>query len=243
MSWVPNRLRELAAACMLLTRLPIWRLHTTPPANPRTAVWAYPLVGALIGLIGAVVFGVLHQLGVPALPTAALSLTAQLLATGALHEDGLADMADGFGGGADRSRKLEIMRDSRIGAYGTLALVLSTILRITALAVTAHPLLWLIVIGAMSRAAMLGLLATTPPARRDGIAAALRSLPRVAVGFAMAMAVMAGLLLPYGLLAMALCVGVTFGLRWLTLRQIEGQTGDVLGACAVLSECALWCLA
>ena len=233
-------LRQFVAACMLLTRLPVSRLKLAMPRNHAAAVWAYPLVGALVGMIGAAMFCLTRFAGIAPLPAALLTITAQMLATGALHEDGLADLLDGFGGGADRQRKLAIMRDSNIGAYGALGLIVSTGIRVTSLAVAAHPVIWLIVIGAMSRSAMLGLLASTKPARRDGIAASLQNLPKLAAGAGLAIGVAAALISPQAILAVAVCVAITLWLRWLTLRQIDGQTGDVLGACAMLSESAIW---
>ena len=228
---------------MLLTRLPVWRLKLAMPRSQTASVWAYPVVGALVGLIGAGVWALCHVAGLHAWPSAVITLVAQLLTTGALHEDGLADLADGFGGGRDRQRKLEIMRDSNIGSYGALALTLSSLLRISAIAGLADPTLWLIAAGALSRTAMLALLATTKPARRDGIAATLRDLPKPSVLIGLALGLALASTLPYPMLAIAFCGTVSFALRWLTLRQIDGQTGDVLGACAVLAECAIWSIA
>ncbi len=88
----------------------------------------------VVGLIGAVVYVLAHRAGLPAWPAAALSVAATLFATGCLHEDGLADTADGFGGGKTREQKLDIMRDSRIGTYGVCALALSLLIRVSALA-------------------------------------------------------------------------------------------------------------
>jgi adenosylcobinamide-GDP ribazoletransferase len=234
-------LRQLVAAFMLLTRLPVWRLKLAMPRSQTASVWAYPVVGGVVGVIGAGVFAVCNLAGLQPLPSAVITLTAQLFATGALHEDGLADLADGFGGGRDRQRKLEIMRDSNIGTFGALALGLSMLLRVSAIAGLADPTLWLIAIGTLSRTAMLGLLATTKPARRDGIAASLHTLPKLAVAVGMGIGVASALILPHPIVAIMACAAVTLGLRWLCLRQIDGQTGDVLGACAVLAECALWC--
>ena len=98
------------------------------------AAWAFPIAGIVVGLIGAVVYLFGLPNGLPPWPAAALSVAATMVITGCLHEDGLADTADGFGGGRTRELKLEIMRDSRIGAYGVCALVLSILLRVSALA-------------------------------------------------------------------------------------------------------------
>ncbi|MDZ7905514.1 MAG: adenosylcobinamide-GDP ribazoletransferase [Cypionkella sp.] len=126
---------DLQLALMLLTRLPAGHLAQAgdPPPLAR-AVWAYPIVGALVGAMGAGVLVGAATLGLAPSIAATLALAVCILATGGLHEDGLADVADGFGGGQDRARKLEIMRDSRIGSYGTLALILSLALRVQILA-------------------------------------------------------------------------------------------------------------
>ena len=232
--------RELAAALMLLTRLPVWRLHLALPQRAGDALWAYPLVGALVGLIGAAMFALSHPFG--AVPAAVLTVAVQVLTTGALHEDGLADMADGFGGGATRERRLEIMRDSRVGSYGVVALILVMLLRVSAIAQATHPILALIVAATCARAAMLAVLATTPAARRDGLASGLAESDRapMLVGGAVAV-VMALALLPLGsaLAVMALTLAIAAALRWLALRQIGGQTGDVLGSVCALTEAAV----
>src|ERR1019366_4569859 len=110
---------------MLLTRLPVgWFSGTQAPAGIADAVWAFPIAGAVVGGIGGGVFWGCSALGLPPAVAAVWTLVATLLVTGALHEDGLADTADGFGGGRTREQKLEIMRDSRIGSFGALAVML-----------------------------------------------------------------------------------------------------------------------
>ena len=164
------------------------------------------------------------------------------MATGALHEDGLADVADGFGGGASRARKLEIMRDSRIGTYGVCALVLSFMLRVGVLASLGRPVLVatvLIAAHAGARAPMSAFMRFVPPARADGMSAQAGEPPR-------ASAVAAGVL---GIAVLVVCLGLAAGLVAALLvacgfaamasicrRQIGGQTGDVLGALEQLGE-------
>src|SRR5208337_5164420 len=131
----------------------------------------------VVGLVGAVALAAAEALGLPPFVAAALAVAALIAATGALHEDGLADVADGFGGGADRARKLEIMRDSRIGAYGAIALTLALIFRIGALTSAVSLGYWnaagaLVVVAAVSRAGALVPLARLHPARTDGAGAA-----------------------------------------------------------------------
>ncbi len=121
---------DLRAGLAFCTRLPV-----TAPADARLAdaAWTFPIAGAVVGLIGGVVLYVALALNLPPFVTATLAVAATALATGCLHEDGLADTADGFGGGHERARVLEILRDSRIGTYGVIALIVSFLLRVGAL--------------------------------------------------------------------------------------------------------------
>ena len=237
---------ELAAAFMLLTRLPVgWLARGEALPEPARCVWAYPVVGLVVGGIGAGAYLLCHRIGMPPELGAVWTLAATMLATGALHEDGLADTADGFGGGRSRERKLQIMRDSRIGSYGTLALVLSVAVRVTCIAALAHPARVapaLVAAGALARGSIGVLLLALPPARPDGLAATLRERDpvRTALSPAVAAAV-AFVLLPGGLAGGAVAVsGLTaLALGGLARRQIGGYTGDVLGAGAVTAECVV----
>jgi adenosylcobinamide-GDP ribazoletransferase len=228
---------ELVGAFMLLTRLPVARLSRGEmPAA--ACVWAYPVVGAVIGSIGAVVFAV-ARLGLPPIIAAILAVTATILATGGLHEDGLADTADGFGGGWTVERKLEIMRDSRIGSYGALALMLSLALRVTALATISEPsaaAYALIAAGALGRGAMLLPLWRLRPARASGLAAPLAAMAPPAAFIGMALAAAPAMLAPLTLFAAGAAAAIMI---WLTRRHIGGYTGDVLGATEQLAECAV----
>src|SRR5580698_7248685 len=132
--WLEERIEELKAAILFSTRVPLPRATPVAGSAIAQAAWAFPVAGILVGVIGALVYALAHRLGLPAWPTAALSIVATLLATGCLHEDGLADTADGFGGGATREQKLDIMRDSRIGTYGVCALIVALLLRVGVLA-------------------------------------------------------------------------------------------------------------
>jgi adenosylcobinamide-GDP ribazoletransferase len=189
------------------------------------------------------VYGLVRQAGVPPLLAACWALAAIVLATGALHEDGLADTADGFGGGATPARKLEIMRDSRIGSYGALALIGSVAVRVAAMAALGAP--WrvaaaLCAAGALGRAAIAVLLVMLRPAREDGLGAAMRDGPAVGAMVAIALAGTAALLLlplATALAASLLAFTAAFALARLARAQIGGTTGDVLGAAAVLGEC------
>src|ERR1041384_6399585 len=127
-------LSDLRIAIAFLTRIPMPHPEGAQPATFVRAHRAFPLVGAAIGLAVGLVYLGLLAIGLPNFAAAALALGASALVTGALHEDGLADMADGFGGGRDRAAKLEIMRDSRLGTYGAMILLVSFVAKVAALA-------------------------------------------------------------------------------------------------------------
>src|SRR6516165_4237398 len=114
--------RDVADALRFFTRLRVGAPTPEVALDMDRIAWAAPVAGAVVGLIGALVLALTAPLGLPPLLRAGLATAALVAATGALHEDGLADLADGFGGGSTRERKLEIMRESRIGAYGAAAL-------------------------------------------------------------------------------------------------------------------------
>jgi adenosylcobinamide-GDP ribazoletransferase len=245
-------LSGLGTAFMLLTRLPVARLTRgdAPADLARTvdlahAVWAFPLVGLAVGALGGAVYWGVHRLGVPPLVGAGWVLAATMLATGALHDDGLADTADGFGGGVTPDRKLEIMRDSRIGSYGVLALLLSVVLRAGCIAALEDPrrvMAVLIAAGALGRGGMLLPLFVSHPARPDGLAASLGDTPRGGLLLGIAIAVAAPFLtvpVSMGFGAVALAAGVALGMARLADHQIGGYTGDVLGAVEIITECAV----
>src|SRR5438445_13833690 len=164
---------EFAIATAVLTRLPV---GVVPPAEGEIAAagWAFPLVGAGIGAIAALAFLAAEILGCGSAAAALLAVAAGLAVTGAFHEDGLADTADGFGGGRSREEKLAIMRDSRHGTFGILALVLSIGLRAAALGTIGEPIragLAPIAAHAASRRGLPALLRPLAPARADGLGA------------------------------------------------------------------------
>ena len=165
-----------------------------------------------------------------------------ILVTGALHEDGLADFADGLGG-STREQSLAIMRDHRIGSYGVIALILSLAIRITAIAViaeTAAVAAALIAAGAASRLAAVLVMATLPAARADGLSASVGrpsgALAAAALGVAL---VISWLLLPFGtaLIAVITAAAAALAIGAIASARLGGQTGDVLGAVVVLAEC------
>jgi adenosylcobinamide-GDP ribazoletransferase len=236
---------DVLTAFTLLTRVSLGRFQPageTP--DLARAVWAFPLVGLVVAAAGGLVFWLTHRLGMPPLVGASWLLAATLLMTGAFHEDGLADVADGFGGGRTLARKLEIMRDSRIGTYGVLALALSLLVRAGAVVAlgSPHPVWIALIVAAMlGRASIIVLLVTLPPARNDGIAASMSAIPPLSTSVGLLLAAFAALLLLPTMLALviiAASLAVCVSVARIARAQIGGHTGDVLGCCEVVVECA-----
>ena len=240
--WFEDRADEFKASIAFCTRLPFARATPQVANALGKATWAFPVAGLVVGLVGAVVYVLAHRLGVPAWPAAALSVTATLIVTGALHEDGLSDTADGFGGGSTRLEKLDIMRDSRTGAYGVCALVMSLLLRVGALAsfADAHGVVWaLLASHGAARATMPALMWLVPPARNEGLSyeAGRPAGESVAAALAIAFIVLVFCLHPVrGIIAFVVLAAVVALMAWLSVRQIDGQTGDTLGALEQASE-------
>jgi adenosylcobinamide-GDP ribazoletransferase len=232
---------DVAAALLFSTRLPLPRAAAITGAEIARASWALPVAGAVVGLMAAVVYWLARGTGLPPLVAAGLTVAASLLITGCLHEDGLADVVDSFGG-ETRERKLEIMRDSRIGTYGVCALVVSLLLRTAALATIADPALAAPVLVATHMAARshIGLfMRLVPPARADGLSVGVGAPPRGSAMAALIIGVVAlgmGLGPTAGVFAIVLMAAEFVFLAWLCMRQIGGQSGDVLGALEQMGE-------
>jgi adenosylcobinamide-GDP ribazoletransferase len=246
--------RDLLACLRFFTRLPLpaqaYEVEPFAPPDLARIGWMAPFAGAIIGALGSLALVVAQGLGLPHFVGAALAVGALVAITGALHEDGLADVADGFGGGASRLRKLEIMRDSRIGTFGGAALCFALILRVGALAALYDEGLGaacaaLILASAAGRAFALSPLAILDPARADGLGASAGRLetgvaPQAGAG-AFIIAMVLGVLslgFAQALLACGLALAAALALTGLARRQIGGQTGDVAGACEQVAEIA-----
>ncbi len=232
---------QCVAAVTFLTRLPVSSWAPGPWPDMKDCVWAYPVAGLIVGGAGAAVLWLAQRAGLTPLVASTLAVAAMVLVSGGLHEDGLADTADGFGGGATGGRKLDIMRDSRIGSYGALALALSTALRITALAAMPRGQGGgaLLAAGALSRGAMILPLLVLHPARSDGAVAGLHKLRRSTglCGLALAATGSLWLPLPHALLCSGAVAAAALFVAHIAKRQIGGYTGDVLGCTAVTCEC------
>jgi adenosylcobinamide-GDP ribazoletransferase len=213
------------------------------------ASWALPVAGLLVGLVGSAVYAIAHAIGLTPEPAAMLALASTVIVTGALHEDGLADTADGLGGGRTRERKLEIMRDSRIGTYGACALFISLILRWSALTAIAPPrsvMIALLLAHAAARAGVPAFMAFVPPARPDGLSARAGQPSPQSAAIALGLGALV-LALGFGpgkaILAVALLALIGLMMARLAIKQIGGQTGDILGAFEQLAETTILLMA
>jgi adenosylcobinamide-GDP ribazoletransferase len=253
-SEVSQRFRPFAGflvSLRFLTRLPVPFVRRLDPPPLHAAMSMFPVAGALVGALTGVSLVLCRLAGLPDFFAAAVALGAGAMITGALHEDGLADVADGFGGGGTREQRLDIMRDSRIGAYGALALCIMTLARaslyvaLLELPPTATILL-LASAAAFSRALMVDLMWATRPARPDGLSVAAGRPSRNTTLLALSIGgIGAGTTASYvlapaaGVLAL-IAGGVALALvRALAMRKIGGQTGDVIGAGQVVAEAAM----
>ncbi len=241
---LPVLLADITACMVFLTRIPIGVAGLDTGRALARSAWAFGLVGALVGGIGTVVYAAALVLGLTPLIAATLSVAAMAAATGALHEDGLADTVDGFGGGRDRTAKLRIMRDSHLGTFAAVVLFLTLVLRISVLAALADPVAVgtiVVAVAATSRIVMVAIMVWLAPARADGLGAAsgvpgagtlaCGALISVAIAFAVAPAAAAA-----GIVLAVAAAGTA--VAWLARRQIGGHTGDVLGAAQQVSEAA-----
>jgi adenosylcobinamide-GDP ribazoletransferase len=237
----PGLFAGFAIAAAFLTRLPL-AADIALGGPPAAGAWAFPLVGAGIGGCAALAFLAAEILRLGEWPAALAAVLASAALSGALHEDGLADAADGLFGGGDRATRLAIMRDSRHGTFGVLALVASVMLRAAALARLGDPVhagLALVAAHAASRAALPTMMRALAPARPDGLGAAAgrpraaQALAAAAIALALALAALGP---ARGALTLAAAAAAIAAAAGLAKRWIGGYTGDVLGAFQQIGE-------
>jgi adenosylcobinamide-GDP ribazoletransferase len=250
------------AYCMILllralrfySRLPLpvlpWEQNPHAPPDFRILPFALPWAGALLGLMGALFLSAGMKLGLGPILSATFCIGIMTLITGAFHEDGLADMADGFGGGSTIERRLEIMKDSRIGSFGVSALIISYALRIGALSLLVERIggeaAALAFIGISSLSRCLGLVPLTflEPARIAGFSAEVgRPSLQVTGGviitsflLTIVLLLWSGLGISQALAALAAALVPTAYITHMSHRLIAGQTGDVAGAVQQMAE-------
>ena len=247
-TWLREQLSVFVLALQFLTRLPIRADDAYTPQRFTASVNYFPLVGVLIGAFAAIIYW-LGYFVFPSVLAALISVGATVLFTGAFHEDGLADTFDGIGGGATREQALEIMRDSRIGTYGALVLVLVLATKVGALAVLPSPAVevGLIVAHGLSRWSSVFVVATSQYVRDHGTGKAVaEGITRT--GLVLTALVGAGcLVVLYLMLSAQAAVFAAIGLivghglsRLLYERKLGGYTGDCLGATQQISEIGVY---
>ena len=244
---------QTARALAFLSRFSIPNRYFSDTPEPLSASASmFPVAGVLVALPASFILVLTGMVGLPVYLSAILAVASLTITTGALHEDGLADVADGFFGGNDPARRLEIMKDSSIGTYGTLALGFSLLIRVSCIAALLETIghfeamLSFLAVAAASRAAMVWLWSALPSARRDGVAdrsgtpAGTTANGALAAGAAIAAF---GILPGVGLFGL-FCAGALAVLsiavfHRLCENKIGGQTGDTLGAAQQLAEISL----
>jgi adenosylcobinamide-GDP ribazoletransferase len=240
-------LRGLRAGFAVLTRIPVGGFPYSDDAWQWSAAY-FPLVGAVLGALAGGIWQVTLRAGY--LVASAIAIATLVLLTGALHEDGLADTADALGGGTNRERVLEILKDSRIGSFGGTALTLSLVVRIALLArLGASACVALVLAGSVSRLAPVWLSASLPYVTDPNVAKSRAIMsagrPQVVVATSWGIALCAALLASGTLHAVdialtaasSVVVALVCGIRF--HARVGGVTGDFLGAAQQVSECAI----
>jgi adenosylcobinamide-GDP ribazoletransferase len=246
---VKSLIADTRIAISLSTRIPVGLTAPTAEGDIARASWAFPVAGILVGLVGAIVYWLAVRAHLQPEPAAMLALGATILTTGAMHEDGLADTADGFGGGKTAEQKLQIMRDSRIGTFGACALVVSIILRWSALEAISDPrhvAIALVVAHAAARAPLPMFMRVVPSARADGLSSGAGQPPPQSVVIAIALGIVCllfGFALKGTIIALMALAATALWLARLAQKQIGGQTGDVLGALEQVGEAVVLTIA
>ena len=234
-------LKDIYAGVVFLTRLPAPGWSDAAARPLAGAMWTFPFAGVLVGTVGGAVYILCDLLGLPDFISALLATVALIFTTGGLHEDGLGDLADGVWGGPDREKRLAIMSDSRIGAYGAIALVVSVTGRAAAIAAIGDPALVLgalVAVCAASRATMPMVMAFSRPAKEDGLGAGAGKPSMASWGGALLLAALFCVLAAPAdwfecLVAATLGAALT---GWFAQRNLGGYTGDVLGAAQQVAE-------
>lgn len=233
---------DVPLSLVLLTRLPLPVLPEQVFNRQAIAAWAFPVAGLAVGGLGCAVGWAASSGGMSVFVSAVLLVAVLIVTTGAMHEDGLADTADGLWGGFTTGQRLEIMKDSHIGTYGVLALIVSQLLRISAVAavLSAGMLVGVLAAAVFSRSMMPPLMRALPNARGSGLSHHVGKPPLIPV---LAGTGLAGVLAVAALgwasfLPMICAVAAVVVLALVANAKIGGQTGDILGAAQQLSEIA-----
>jgi len=243
-------LNDAMRSVSFLSRIPVHDIFFEGPQRSiAETAGAFPLAGLFITLPIAILASCLASTGADALVISVIVLVVATLVTGALHEDGLADTADGFGGGNDKTRALAIMKDSRIGTYGAMALISSFVIRAACLAALVREVsalsvaAILLAIACVSRALMVWHWQSLPPAKDAGIAVAAgqpgKAEARTALAFGFAATILIALpiiSLKACIAALAASIAATYLFSRFCRRKIDGHTGDTIGATQQITE-------
>ena len=237
---IPSPIRGIATAFVFLTRVPLRGSYT--PSDWRWAPAHFPLVGVFVGLVSGGVWFAVERFG--AWPAAVFAVISSVLITGAFHEDGLADSADALGGGLeDRARIFEVLKDSRLGTYGSAALILSLMLRIALIQALGQDVIWgLVLAHGLARFPPVVLMAALPYATEEPQAKSrdLANAGRAQVLTSAAWAVTIAILSPMSLSVVAVALAamatatVILGVRF--RARVGGIAGDFLGATEQICE-------
>lgn len=236
--------KDIRVATSFFTSLPVRTDGEITGEELGHALRAWPLVGIGVGLAGGLGLVVAQELGLGPLIAAFVALAITTAATGAFHEDGLADLADGLGG-RDATERLAIMRDSRLGTFGMLALFFCVGLRVAALAQLATPaaaVAALVAAAGASRGLVPLIVLWLVPARPDGLGAMLGRPSQEIIVTAAVLAVLVALILlglAGGITALACGLAALLGVGALAQKRLGGYTGDVLGAAQQVTETAV----
>ncbi|MDB3952898.1 adenosylcobinamide-GDP ribazoletransferase [Alphaproteobacteria bacterium] len=234
-----TRLGEFLLAIGFFTRLPVPMDNETAARPLADASWSFPIAGLIVGLCGSTVITLGAGLNLPPLVLAFLAIGPMICLTGALHEDGLADCADGLWSGDNSEKRLTIMRDSRIGAFGVIALVLMLGIKATAIAhlLTAagtwNTILGILAAACLSRGALPCVMRSAPLASENGQAANAGKPGQQEMLVAGGISVLICLLcLGFGITVFSILIGGSLCAAFtvIAINRIGGYNGDVLGA-------------
>lgn len=236
-----NLLKDIYISVVFLTRLPAPGWPEAAGRKLATGMWAFPIAGVLVATIAGLVYAICDALGLPVYISSLFAVVALIITTGGLHEDGLSDLADGIWGGADPKKRLAIMSDSRIGAFGAIALIVSISGRAAAIATISQPLFVLgalVAAAAVSRAVMPALMSFGTPAKTEGLGASAGKPAAVTWGSALLLAAaICAIAAPAGWFACLIAAAAGAALvSWFARRNLGGYTGDVLGAAQQVAE-------
>jgi len=234
----PNRLnllKDIYTSVVFLTRLPAPDWPAAADRKLAECMWSFPIIGVLIGTLGGITYAGCDYLGLPVYVGGIFTVTAIILMTGGLHEDGLADFADGVWGGIDKDQRLTIMSDSRIGTYGAIILIISICGRAFSIGTILEPLLVLgalVTASALSRSVIPVIMAFDSPAKKTGLAFDAGKPDRIIWFTAIIIGVLIHLIAAPGgwfVSLVAAVLGAAIG-SWYINRRVGGYTGDTLGA-------------